>query len=42
VHPALANIRVLEFNRLDEIKADAAPAAEDLERQLRERFPGRP
>jgi NTE family protein len=38
--PMLNNIRVMEFNRVDEINAHAAPAAQDLKRQLRKRVSG--
>jgi NTE family protein len=35
IRPALNNIRVLEFNRVDEIYALAAPARDELRRKLR-------
>lgn len=38
IAPELNNIRVLDFNRVDEINAHAIPAAGELERQLRKRL----
>mgnify|MGYP001546111660 CR=1 FL=1 len=40
IAPTLNNIRVMEFNRVDEINVHAAPAALDLKRQLRKRVSG--
>ena len=40
IAPTLNNIRVMEFNRVDEINVHAAPAARDLKRELRKRVSG--
>jgi NTE family protein len=38
IAPELNNIRVLEFNRVDEINAHAASAARELKRELQKRY----
>jgi len=38
VRPALDNIRVLDFNRVDEIYAQAGPAQQELRRELQRRL----
>lgn len=39
IHPELEDVRVLEFNRVDDIFRQAMPARDQLMRALRKRFP---